>query len=255
MSGPKKYVIKSRKYYKELTKKSYYTVLNIFYQTAFRPYDVIGKCMYSFCEWYDKTTKHSLESFFNFYIQDIKSMECFETMAAILSHLCNSEGLNVTKNECLDILINHGIIETYYGGIKEKFVHEYIKTQKDTYLLPKNDEWDRKYNIDNGFIYNNKTFLIQIKPLSFFLGKEPKTIEDRKLAIIKTNNFKIDNKEYKDATFKYVVYEEREDGIYFLKDKKSIFIKIDEKYFDENVDYFRYDFCGDKSLWEKLIDF
>lgn len=255
MSGSKKYVIKSRKYYKELTKKSYDTVLNSFYQKAFRQYDVVGKCMTSFCKWYDETTDYTLKNFIDFYFAYITSLTCFERLASSLCYLCSSEGLKISKEECLDILICHAIVETYDGGIKENFIDGYIKKQEGTLPLPKNDIWDREYGIDKSFVYHKRTYFIQIKPVSFFLGKNSETIKDRNLAIIKTNKFKIDNEEYKDAIFRYVIYDEREDGIYFLKNKESIFNKIDEKYFDEDVKCFWNDFCSDKSLWEKLIDF
>lgn len=74
----------------------------------------------------------------------------------------------------------HTIIETYDGQVKEEQLNEMLTRLGYTYEKPEGDE-DAKYGIDFKVFKNGKlSFVLQVKPISFFLGwSNQSLIEDR----------------------------------------------------------------------------
>lgn len=255
------YIVKGLKKYKAIVNQYNHTDVEMYYQRAFRQSDVIGKCMNTFWEWL-KTLKddseYTFDNFANYYLTNIKSIECFETAASILRHLCLSgnEKISIDTYTSIDYIIAHAIAETFIGGNREKLIHDYVS--KNGAEILKNDiyeMWDRTYGIDLVILYNGKKFIAQIKPISFFLGERDSLIKDRQDAVTKINEFKKIYPEFSNSNLKYIVYDDREDGTYFLSQvKNSIFNNLDEtKYFQKSSNNFKKDFCGiENDYWIKL---
>lgn len=249
MEESNKIELKTIEHYNYIIKK-YKKDTKELYDKAFRFNDVIGKCTKSYRIWAETTDDKSLKSFFDYYITNVKTEGEFRTAAAILSHLTK-----LPREDMLDLLICHGIVETYLGGRFETYVIDYIKKQKGAELIyldkKTRDEFDRTYGIDIMFTYNGKIFLVQVKPVSFFLGNYETIVADRIDALVKIENFKKDYPQYKDAVLKFCVYDKTDES--FLTIKNSIFLDLDEKYFGENVSMFKNDFRTDKSFFKKIL--
>ena len=244
---------KTPKYYKSILKK-YRKKFTDVYERCFRQSDVVGYGAEAGRQWIKTTNDFSFESFFDFYIKNIKTSECFETIGSVLHHMYNNEDL---KDECIDYLIAHAIFETYHGVMIEKTVDDYLVKQNDvTKLSYNNEKFDKQYGVDNGFLFKERKYFVQVKPISFFIGEDKHLVNDRKRLFKKFEKLKKENKEYADAILLFCVYDERNDGIYFLKTKNGIFNILDkEKYFSEDVMAFRHDFCyTDNTLWFKMME-
>jgi len=240
--------LKSLEHYKFIANK-YKEQTKEIYDKHFRFSDVIGKCIGSYKEWVATTKDDSLESFFNYYISNVKSVDAFKTASAILHYFTN-----LPKEDMLDLLICHAIIETYFGGQIENFVTDFLKRQDGVKIinLDKNikEKFDRTYGIDIIFKFEEKIYLVQVKPISFFLGKGKTIVFDRKDAFNRIKKFKEIYTEYKDAVLKFCVYDGdfliSKDTKSFLTVKNSIFLDLDEKYFSESTGAFWHDFCRNK---------
>ena len=237
--GEKMITLKSTEHYNNILQK-YKKQTREFYDKAFRPHDVIGKCMNAYRTWIKTTNDTTLESFFNYYLANVKSEDTFVSLSNVLSYLTN-----LPKEDMLDLLVRHVIIETYFGGQVENYVIDYIKKQKGTEIVNLDKEtkelFDRKYGVDIVFTFEGKTYFVQVKPVSFFLGKAETTITDRINALNEVRLLKEKYPQYKDAILKFCVYDSERQG--FLTIRNSIFVDLDKKYFDRDTKMFWYDFC------------
>ena len=103
----------------------------------------------------------------------------------------------------------HTIIETYDGQKKEECVNQILANLGYTYEKPQNIE-DSRFGIDFKVFKENKlVFVLQIKPISFFLGnKNYSLIQDRISAFEK--QMLVQNK-FNVPTY-YMVYKSDDDG-------------------------------------------
>lgn len=103
----------------------------------------------------------------------------------------------------------HTIIETYDGQLREDQVNQMLSNLGYTYEKPKGDE-DAKLGIDFKVYKDGKlSFVIQIKPKSFFMGYKNKSLlEDRMAAFKKADMVK---EKLGVSTF-YMIYVPDDDG-------------------------------------------
>lgn len=103
----------------------------------------------------------------------------------------------------------HTIVETFDGQIKEQQVNQLLTDMGYTYEKPEQNE-DSRYGIDFKVLKNNKlVFVLQIKPISFFIGSSNQSlIEDRKGAFEKQ---RLVNDRYKVPTY-YMIYKTTDNG-------------------------------------------
>ncbi len=98
----------------------------------------------------------------------------------------NSEDLNYET--FFDEAICHVIIETFDGRKHEIELEKYCEEKGYSIEYPSNED-DSKNGIDFFCCQNNeKKFMIQVKPLSFFISTRSDTISDKLNAFSKANN-------------------------------------------------------------------
>ncbi|KAA6341300.1 hypothetical protein EZS27_010887 [termite gut metagenome] len=197
----------------------------------------IGDCSYL----YDKLKPTSYEDFLRKYIFDGenkpypleddgfygKSIDEIYTLAEYYRYLSND--YTIPLEDYLDDLINHIIIETYDGHVRENYIK---KCFEDTgYCVESiNGDEDSIFGIDMK-VYKNKklTYLIQIKPYTAFY-KSPK-INDA-LIIDRKRWFKKEREalnKYSEVDYYYILYMNKGGGkTNWVSKDDSFLFKINE---------------------------
>ena len=139
--------------------------------------------------------------------------------------MCNDKSL--TLEECFDDIINHVIIETFNGQMREILLCD--EYERNGYSVQRtNGHWDKDLGVD--LIIRNKSGKIvdyvQCKPLSTFLGdKNTSLVEDRRMFYRKEedkkNECKRDNLPY--YRTKFILYDEKHPGKWCKRGEKRSF--------------------------------
>lgn len=148
--------------------------------------EYIGFCSFLFQKFYSEvinTSSINVEDFFLFYInytnpikKDIlkrddskyygRSITELQKLAELYYNLCNDN--TITIEQCFDDIINHVIIETYFGQIREFELIKYF-TNKGFSIIHTNGYWDRDLGVDFILKKDNKIVdYIQCKPKTAF---------------------------------------------------------------------------------------
>lgn len=170
------------------------------YNTVWKQFagrNVIGDCSnlfqrlkpLSYYDFYVKYTKDGEETIsarptFRYYGRTEKEIE---EIAIQYRNACND--FTFSLEDYIKNIYMHVIIETFDGQIKEQEVGQILSNLGYTYTKPIGDE-DSKLGIDfKVFKDNILTFVIQVKPISFFTGIHNQSlIEDRLNAFTKVRN-------------------------------------------------------------------
>lgn len=118
-------------------------------------------------------------------IEELKNI-CVNPYFEHVKKITNREDLDYET--FFDEAICHVIIETFNGRSHERELECYCEGKGYTIEYPSNED-DSKNGIDFFCCKDNeKKFMIQVKPLSFFVSKRSDTISDRLNAFNKANN-------------------------------------------------------------------
>ena len=82
-------------------------------------------------------------------------------------------------------VINHNFIETYEGHLAEMLVRGTLIKHGFT-LMNADDRMDTKLGVDIIAVKNGKTYYIQVKVVSFFLGMQPGQVDHRRKVFTKS---------------------------------------------------------------------
>lgn len=142
--------------------------------------------------------------------------------------MCNDD--KITIEEFYDDVVNHGIVETFNGQMREIMVKE--RYEKFGYTVePLNGTWDKDFGVDS-LIRNSDGEIvdyIQCKPVSTFLGtKNESLIADRKLFYNKEEAKKKECKRlgYPYLPTRFILYNDRyPDKWCCIGDKKSFLLE------------------------------
>lgn len=225
---------------KEILKKR--NTNTIIWRNKFAPSRVIGNCS----KLYQIHEPEDYQDFFNKYT--LYSSEYKNTKSIAMRGLTEDE-LNVLawryKVECeangekehdvqlyLNEALCHIIIETFDGKKKERDFKNYLRSKG--YTILKDDFFDDTvYGIDIKAVKDNKTTLIQIKPLSFFVAERPDTQRDRINLAVK---HEMTLEKYGIETM-YAIYDSKT-GMWLTNNNKGLAFSIDElfKYDKNNIE-------------------
>ena len=146
---------------------------------------VIGSCSQAFEDFIKTECEITYENFYYFYIMNIRSINELNEISKQYYEDINTPS-STTVEECLKITILHAVIETYDGKKYEKDFIEFLKINNfEIKNIPYDDDFLR--GIDIFAVKNNHQYLIQIKPVSFFISIREDCIRDRIDAINKRN--------------------------------------------------------------------
>jgi len=80
---------------------------------------------------------------------------------------------SITKQDCLDYIVDVVIRRTYEGYLTEKeVVKNLVERQLGVQVQEASDEWDRLFGVDYYFVVNGYPIGLQIKPVTFERGSE-----------------------------------------------------------------------------------
>ena len=179
------------------------------------------------------------EDFYYWYIVHVKTPYEIINVAKLFYDDINDKS-NTTLEECMRIVILHAVIETVDGKLKEIYLSNYlIKNGFEIYSPTQND--DSLKGIDIIAVKNNIKYLIQVKPISFFLGNKKDQIDDR------INNFEKEQKAlnaYPNSNYFVSIYNSRENK-WLSADGKNLALKLNHLlYQDGNLN---------KQYWKSLV--
>jgi hypothetical protein len=105
-------------------------------------------------------------------------------------------------SEFYDALVLHAVVETFFGNYMEDIAA--AEYEKRGYETRRTEGWeDRTLGIDFIAYKDNKTILVQVKPVSFFQGAKSDLVRDRIAAFQKENMAK---EKYGTSIFAYMIY-------------------------------------------------
>lgn len=118
----------------------------------------------------------------------------------------------------------HVIVETFDGQVKEQQINQLLTNMGYTYDKPENDE-DACYGIDFKVYKDNRlSFVLQIKPISFFIGTKNKSLIDDRISAF-TKQEKVYSK-FNVHTY-YMVYSSDDDGnVKWLTENKKLCFEL-----------------------------
>lgn len=248
------YIFKSLAYYSKIKKLYNSEKLNVIWHKEGAPSTKIGKCMDSFSKWISSTNDKSYQNFGGYYLKNTKTIDTLKKLAIHLQKLYK----NITEDEkilnldnILDLIIMHGVVETYNGGMIELNIESYLK--KRNRYCEKDESLDRLYGIDIITESRDKSHKvgIQIKPISFFLSQKQDVIIDRKKAFTCFDNLLNSDNPFNIKELYFVIYKKIENEIYYYYCKKSnIFHKFPT--LDEAMSHNWHNICKKKENWIKL---
>lgn len=165
---------------------------------------VIGSCGQAFEEFIQSNTDITYENFYYFYIMNIRNIDEIKDIANQYYIEINSP-LSTTIEECIKIVILHAVIETYDGKKYEKDFIQFLKSNDfEIKNIPYDDDFLR--GIDIFSIKNEQQYLIQIKPISFFISNREDCIRDR---IDATNKRKKALEKYPNSHYIFSIYNKK----------------------------------------------
>lgn len=236
--------------------------LTVIWRKEGAPSTKIGKCVECYKKWFPTImesihNRFSYEDFGKYYFKNCKSYEEIVKLAEHLQTLF-TEHKNVfldKKDEILnldniiDLIVLHAVVETFFGTSIENRVANYIK-EKGRQII-KDENLDRTYGIDLLVESKNKgKFVgIQIKPISFFIGKKQDLIEDREKVFEQFNKLQVKRPDIEQLFF--VIYRKEDYGeVKFLTNNDNIFHEF--LTLEDMMNHKWYDICKDESQWKNI---
>lgn len=206
---------KGKEHYDKLKKRFNKRDINVWYEDIYRHPSSIGFVSTFFKNADPKT----LEQAYDMYIlsgildRDLpkenrgRTKEEIEEMAIDWKEKC---GVDFPLVDFYDALILHAVIETCFGMIMERRAEDAYRLKGFT--IEETDGYtDRNCGIDFVARKGEKTFLVQVKPISFFRGKGEKLTDDRKVVI--HSKHKAGLSLFPNASYAYMIYDSDEKWI------------------------------------------
>ena len=121
---------------------------------------------------------------------------------------CNDNSF--TFEEYVKNVYVHTIIETFDGQMKEQNISQLLVNMGYTYEKPKDNE-DSRFGIDFKVFKDNRlVFVLQIKPISFFIGTHNRSLIEDRIGAFEKQSLVLDR--FKVPTY-YMVYKVDDDGV------------------------------------------
>lgn len=255
-----KYTFKSIKYYNEIKKLYNINELTVIWHDKGAPSRKIGKCVESFVSWLSTATNLSYKLFGEYYLSNTKSLQDIEILAYELEELFKQQqqsfvGLEnkiLNHENIVDLIILHAVIETYNGGFSEQILKMYLnKCGKN--VKKANGLLDIRYGID--LIILNKDGKtesgLQVKPISFFLGKKDDLIKDREKVFKSFEELKINDNFNINRMF-FIVWKYVDDEIKFLDYGDGFGIFHEFSNLNDMMSKDWHGFCNRSDVWKSL---
>ena len=113
-------------------------------------------------------------------------------------------GVDLPLVDFYDALVLHAVVETYDGLLMEFKAMEMY--EKFGFITEGTDgDTDRSCGIDFVAKKDDKTLLVQVKPISFFRGEKPDLVSDR-VAVITTKH-RLGLEKFPDSSYTYMIYD------------------------------------------------
>lgn len=213
--------------------------------------EYLGLCSYMFQTFYDEWKKQHpnekplCQDFANYYFShtnysdegSIKlpdSIHYGRTVAQLyrlakhFKSTCNDK--TITIDEFYDDVVNHAIVETFNGQMREVMLKEIF--EKFGYIVERlNGKWDKEFGVDSLIRDKEGKIIdyIQCKPISTFMGqKNNSLIEDRKFFYNKEEAKKkeCERLNYPYFPTRFILYDDKyPDKWCCIGDKKSFFLE------------------------------
>ena len=202
---------KGVEHYRNLKRRFNQNDVNNSYNKTYKLPEYIGYCMRIFERLAPVSYEDAFEKYTNSgYDTNFDSLNRGRTKEELIAiakkwmEECSDSMLSLEN--FYDGLILHIIVETYDGYVREKQVKEALSNVGATIETVTGDE-DTKMAIDIKAELNGNTFLVQVKPVSFFVGgMSNKALNDDRKALSKKEKRareKYGNKTY----FRYLLYD------------------------------------------------
>lgn len=129
-----------------------------------------------------------------------------------------------TLEEFIKNVYMHTIIETFDGQKKEQEVSQMLVNMGYTYEKPEKNE-DSRFGIDFKVFENGKfEFVLQVKPISFFIGSHNKSLIEDRISAFEKQSLVM---RYFNVPTYYMVYKSDNDGkVQWLKRDGKLCIKL-----------------------------
>ena len=213
---------KGIEHYVSLKKRFNRPDLNNWYEAIYRHPNSIGYVSELFKKINPKTMEEAYNAYLLSAVQDKdlplakrgRSAEELETLAIDWKTRSKSD---LPLADFYDAIVLHAVVETCLGMIKEREAEEmYERAGYDIEETDGND--DRTLGID--FIARNedKIFLVQVKPISFFRGEKLDLVSDRRIV---WNKHEKGMEKYPSASYTYMIYDPS--GLWLSKDGRKNF--------------------------------
>ena len=210
---------KDIEHYMNLKKRFNRPDINDWYEKIYRKAYSIGYVS----EFFKKVKPTSFENAYDHYIlsgfldtglpkeKRGRTKEELEQLAIEWKDRC---GIDLPLVDFYDTLVLHAVIETCFGMMMEKEAQEAYKHFGFDVTETEGEE-DSGLAVDFIARKGEQTILVQVKPVSFFLGSKPDLVSDRKLVWRKQ---KAGLEKYPSSMYAYMVYDK--DGKWAKKDGK-----------------------------------
>ena len=116
-----------------------------------------------------KCSPKTVEEWKPFYYKNAYSKEHLEDLGRKLyikiTEVCQAKINSISKQDCIDFLINLVINRTFDGYQSEiQTIYGQLESELNVKVEPAPDEWDRGYNVDFFIQINDRYIGLQIKP-------------------------------------------------------------------------------------------
>lgn len=253
------YVLKDIQHYKNIKKLYNFEPLTIVWHDEGAPSSKIGKCVDSFKAWFSTTTDFSMNSFCQYYFENVKSIKelsdvALNLISCFMNYTNSFKGREkeiLDAHNVFDLVIFHAIVETYNGVFAEEEINKYLNDSGRQTL--KVEELDRLYGID--ILIKNKDGVtmsgVQIKPVSFFRGSQYDLIKDRKKVFTQFERLLKGKNEYNVNKLFFAIYKTDNNGkMEFFNEKDTYFHHFRD--YDDMVNRDWKKICDNSKIWTKI---
>lgn len=202
---------KGVEHYRNLKRRFNQNDVNNSYNKTYKLPEYIGYCMRIFERLAPESYEDAFEKYTNSgYDTDFDSLNRGRTKEELIAiakkwmEECPDSMLSL--EDFYDGLILHIVVETYDGYVREKQVKDALKQAGATIETVTGDE-DSRMAIDIKAELNGNTFLVQVKPVSFFIGgMSNKALNDDRKALSKKER-RAREKYGTNTYFRYLLYD------------------------------------------------
>ena len=224
---------KGVEHYRNLKRRFNQNDVNTSYNRTYKLPEYIGYCMriferlepVSYEDAFEKYTNSGYDTNFDS-LNRGRTKEELVAIAKRWMEECPDSMLSLA--DFYDALILHIIVETYDGDVREKQVKDSLRQAGATIESVSGDE-DSRMAIDIKAELNGNTFLVQVKPVSFFVGgMTNKSLNDDRKALYKKER-RAREKYGANTYFRYLLYDSFETGEWIVNtDKNKCSFSYDE---------------------------